>query len=359
MKQVLVINTIGFGFEGISTVIVNYLSHMDKRGLEFTFIAQSQINEQFKAILESLGIVSVIPDRKQDTSGYIKELNRILKLRKFDVIHIHGNSGTMAIEAFLARIHRIKKIIVHAHSTHSDHPLVNRALTPLMKVLSTDLLACSTEVGKWLYGKGFNVLNNAIDTQRFVFQPQVRDECRKELGLPENAFVIGHVGYFLPLKNQSYLVDIFVEYHKIDPQSCMLLVGDGPEIEEIQHKVFDYNLADAVIFIGQRNDVERLYNAMDIFIFPSLWEGLPLTLVEAQASGLPCIVSANVTRDVACTETVIYKDLSDGIESWAETIKKLKSDTTLRNSNSIADSLKNKCFDIMTEAEKLRKIYDS
>ena len=109
MKRILIINTIGFGFEGISSVIVNYLSHMDKHGLEFTFLAQPSIDAQFKAILESLGTVIVIPDRKQDTSGYIKGLNGILKRRKFDVIHIHGNSGTMAIEAFLARIHRVKR----------------------------------------------------------------------------------------------------------------------------------------------------------------------------------------------------------------------------------------------------------
>ncbi len=355
----LIINTIGFGFEGISSVIVNYLKHMDKQGLEFTFIAQPQIDDQFKAILESLGTVDMIPDRKQDTIGYIKGLNLILKRRKYDVIHIHGNSGTMAIEAFLAKIHQVKKIIVHAHNTHSDHPVINRMLSPLMKSLSTDLLACSVGAGKFLYGKGYTVLNNAIDTQRFSFQPQVRDECRKELGLAENSFVIGHVGYFLEIKNQSFLVDVFVKYHQVDQGARLLLVGTGPDLEKIKIKAAECGVADAVIFAGQRSDVERLYCAMDVFVFPSLWEGLPLTLVEAQASGLPCIVSANVTRDVACTETVIYKDLSDGAKAWAETIAGLKTNAAPGNRNSIGNSLKDKGFDIMTVAAKLQNIYNS
>ena len=357
MKRILIINTIGFGFEGISSVIVNYLSHMDKHGLEFTFLAQPSIDAQFKAILESLGTVIVIPDRKQDTSGYIKGLNGILKRRKFDVIHIHGNSGTMAIEAFLARIHRVKRIIVHAHNTHSDHPVINRMLSPLMKALSTDLLACSVGAGKFLYRKGFTVLSNAIDVQRFSFQPQVRDECRKDLGLAENTFVIGHVGYFLEVKNQSFLVDVFAEYYQADRDARLLLVGTGPDLEKIKRKAAECGVADAVIFAGQRSDVERLYCAMDVFAFPSLWEGLPLTLVEAQVSGLPCIVSANVTKDVACTNNVIYKSVSDGAKLWAESIEKLKRDPSSRKNNLLAKALEEKGFDINRESSKLRVIY--
>ena len=359
MKTVLVINTIGFGFEGISSVIVNYLSHMNKQGLAFTFIAQPSIADEFKTLLASLGTVLVLLDRKQDTAGYINGLNGILKEKKFDVIHIHGNSGTMAIEALLARVHHVRKVIVHAHNTHCDHPVINRVLTPVMKSLSTDLLACSAGAGKFLYGKGFAILNNAIDMQRFCFQQQARDACRKELGLVDDDFVIGHVGYFMAVKNQSFLIEVFSEYHKTNPNTRLLLVGTGADVEKIRQKARDCGISDAVIFAGRRGDVERLYCAMDIFVFPSIWEGLPLTLVEAQASGLPCLVSSHVTRDVACTETVIYKDLSDGAESWAETIEKLKSDTVLRNRNSIADALKNRGFDIMTEAAKLRNIYDS
>lgn len=355
MKKILIINTIGFDFEGISSVIVNYLSHMNKQGLRFTFIVQPQINDYFKAILESLGNVDVIPDRKQDTIGYIKGLNGILKGTKFDVIHIHGNSGTMAIETFLARVHNVGKIIVHAHNTHSDHPVINRMLSPLMKALSTDLLACSVGAGKFLYRKGFTVLSNAIDVQRFSFQPQVRDECRKELGLAEKTFVMGHVGYFLEVKNQSFLVDVFKEYYRVDHDARLLLVGTGPDLEKIKRKVAECGVADAVIFAGQRSDVERLYCAMDVFVFPSLWEGLPLTLVEAQAEGLPCIVSSNVTRDVAFTNTIVYKDLSDGAEAWSNELLELKNGDKKRED---CNNKINECrFNIYNEAERLRTIY--
>lgn len=355
MKKILVINTIGFGFEGISSVIVNYISNMDRSGLQFDFVVQPDIREDYKKILMSLGDIIVIPDRKQSTWDYIIALNKILKKKQFDVIHIHGNSGTMAIEAYFAKIHGIKKILVHCHNTECEHPIVNCILTPIMKKLATNLLACSTASGKWLYGnQKFIVLNNAIDTRRFCFNQLIRDECRNEFALKDE-FVIGHIGNFIEQKNHEFLIDIFKEYHKSNSNSKLLLGSDGPKLEEIKKKVLEYNLTDSVIFAGRRSDVERLYNAMDVFVFPSLWEGLPLVLIEAQTSGLPCLVSSVITNEVKCTDNIYYKELSDGAVLWAEKIQAIN--FVNRLCNRICDIISESGFEITKEADKLRKIY--
>ena len=357
VKKVLVINTIGFLFEGISSVVVNYISNMERNGLEFDFITQPDVRNDFKKILIPLGNIIVVPDRKQNISGYIAGLSKVLKWNHYDVIHIHGNSGTMAIEAFLAKLHHVNKIIVHSHNTECDHPLVNRVLTPAMKILATDLLACSNAAGNWLYGKQrFIVLNNAIDTERFRFNQQVRDECRKEFGLADE-FVIGHIGNFVEQKNHEFLIDIFIEYHKNNPNSKLLLGSDGPKFEEMKRKVSEYNLSDSVIFAGRRSDVERLYSAMDVFVFPSKWEGLGIVLIEAQVNGLICYTSEKVPREADISGLTTYLNLRDPATVWAKRIlncgksnRQSLSDTNLKNAE-----LHN--FNIRTEANRLRDIY--
>lgn len=359
MKKILIVNTSGFGYEGISSVIINYLSHMDRRGMEFTFITKSDIPADYKKILTPLGTIVAIPNRKQNMMDYIAELKKILKENKFDVIHIHGNSGTMAIEAFLARWYHIKKIIVHTHNMHCDYPFLNWILTPAMKALSSDLLACSAAAGKWLYGKNFTVLNNAIDIKRFCFRQQSRNECRKELGLPETAFVIGHVGNFLPQKNHSFLIDVFVEYRKTDSNARLLLVGDGPDLEKIKQKVFEYCISDAVVFTGQRKNVEQLYCAMDVFVFPSLWEGLGMVVIEAQASGLKCVVSNNVPNEARVSDNIEYLSLEQPPEQWSKHIMQYAAAYGNRGdmSDLTAESIRTCGYDIEKEANKLQKIY--
>ena len=356
MKKILVINTVGFDFEGISSVIINYLGRMNQDGLMFDFIAQPDIREEIRETLKLLGNVIIISGRKQNTRGYIAGLNNVLK-NKYDVIHIHGNSGTMAIEAFLAKVHHVKKIIVHSHNTECDHHMMNQIFKPIMKSLSTDFLACSEASGKWLYGsKKFVVLNNAIDLERFRFNQQDREECRAEFSL-KNEFVIGHIGNFIEQKNHDFLIEVFREFHKTNADSRLLLASDGPLMGKIQRKVVQYGLKDVVIFAGRRKDVERLYCAMDVFVFPSLWEGLPVVILEAQAAGLPCIISTNVTSEVVCTNAVICKNLSDTAKAWANAVMDMKIDINFRNFDLNMNILKNKGFDISKESQKLRRIY--
>lgn len=354
-KKILIINTIGLYFEGISTVIYNYVSSMDRSDFEIDFLTFAPVDTRIRERFEKLGNIVVVPNRKADVKGYVKALNRILRAG-YDVIHVHGNSGTMVIEAFLARLHRVTRILVHCHNTKCSHPLLNKFLTPVMKVLATDLIACSRASGDWLYGKSkYLVLNNAIDIQKYEFDPTAREEVRNAFQIGD-AMLIGHIGAFLEAKNQPYLVDVFADFHRRYPNSKLMLVSDGPKLEDVKRQVELLELKDSVIFTGRRPDVQRLYQAMDVFVMPSRWEGLGLVLLESQASGLPVLASDRITREASCTDRICFLSIDQAPAVWADKLMEL-TDEKIDRIDGIAQQLRRHGFDIQTEAAKLRSIY--
>lgn len=354
-KKVLVINTIGMGFEGMSFVILNYLRNMSREKLELHITADPELCDDMRAILESLGTVHVIPAKQGDLKGYLLGIRQILKTG-MDVIHIHGNSGTMAMEAVLAKLCGVKTVLVHGHSTKTDHPLVHRILKYPMMLFADHRIACSAGSGKWLYGKGKHmVLNNAIDLDRFRFDPQIRSQCREEFGIRQE-FVVGHIGNFYEPKNHGYLIDVFAAFHRLCPDSRLLLAGGGPDVDLVREKVNRLQLQDAVIFAGQRSDVERIYQALDVFVMPSLWEGLPLVLLEAQASGLPVLASDRITGDVRCAENFRYLSIEKDPQVWAEALLELTEQKPDRTRDT-ASGLRDRGFDIRREADRLLKLY--
>ena len=353
-KKILVINTVGLRFEGISTVIYNYISSMDRSGFEIDFLTFAPVDTVIREKFEKLGRIIVVPSRKKSVMDYVRALNRLLG-NGYDVIHIHGNSGTMVIEAFLARRHRVPKILVHCHSTETSHPLFNRILTPIMKCMATDLIACSRASGDWLYGKSkYLVLNNAIDLKKYEYNPLIREEVRREFQIGD-ALLVGHVGAFWE-KNQPYLVEAFADFHRRHPNSKLMLVGDGPDFEAVKCQVEQLQLTDCVIFPGRRPDAQRLYQAMDAFAMPSRREGLPLVLLEAQTSGLPVLASDSITREVACTDRIRFLSIDQPPAVWADALMEM-TDEKIDRSSGVKDQLREHGFDIAEEAETLRIIY--
>lgn len=353
-NSVLIINTNGMGQDGITNVILNYISKMERDGLDFHFVASEDSSDTIREKLKQYGTVHVIPSKQQDIGGYIRGLNDILKLG-IDIIHIHGSSGLMAIETILARFHKVKRIMVHGHSTGSNHPVLNRMLRPVMCLTATDLIACSDVSGKWLYRtRKHTVLNNAIDLNRFAYSAKIREEVRKELQV-ENSFLIGHIGGFIEPKNHEYLIEIFAEFCKKNKNTKLLLVGEGLKYDEIIRKVEILGLSEYVIFTGRRMDAYRLYHAMDAFVMPSRWEGLPLVLLEAQASGLPILASDRITRDVDCTDSIRFLSIEESPSVWANQLVRLASVSTERCTG--IEKLRQHGFDIELEAKKLKQIY--
>lgn len=354
-KRVLNISTVGMNYEGITSVIYNYASNIQSKDLNIEFIAWNGVRPELKDKFEKIGPVSIVNNRRKSCFLYVKDLYRLLRTG-FDVVHIHGNSGTMLIEVVLAKISGVKRIILHSHTTTCSHPYMDKMMRPLMYILATDYLACSEAAGKWLYGnRKFTVLNNAIEIDNFAYNPNIREEVRSELRVTDE-FLIGHVGHFTTPKNHEFLIDVFYELHYRIPNSKLLLVSDGELFEDIKNKVKKLGMEDAVIFAGRRADVNRLYQAMDIFVLPSRWEGLSLVTVEAQTADLPVLVSDAVPREARCTKNVRVLSLEQGVMVWAEELENILLNAKKRDA-SIVYEIQKKGFDIKKEVKKLEEIY--
>ena len=233
-------------------------------------------------------------------------------------------------------------------------------LRPFSKVYATDYMCCSELAGRWLFGdKAYDsgkvyLLNNAIDLDKFKYNESLRKKKRKELGISEDTLVIGHIGRFVAQKNHTFLIDIFNELHKKNPSSLLLLVGQGPLKEEMENKVKEFKLNGSVRFLGQRNDANELYQVFDVFCLPSLYEGLPVVGVEAQASGILCILSDDMTKETKVLESTKFNSLENNSLNWAELI--LNSVESYKRSNTSEKMTESK-FNIDVEVKNLENYY--
>ena len=246
--------------------------------------------------------------------------------------------------------------IAHSHSSNQD-----KNFKYILKLYykrhifryATSLFACSVEAGKWMFGKhSFSVLPNAIDTKQYIFNYEKRYQVREALGLGD-ALVIGHVGRFSKVKNHTFLVDIFHEVYKKTSNVKLLLVGDGQKLPEVKEKVQGLKLSDSVVFTGIRSDVADILQAMDVFVLPSLYEGLPVTMIEAQASGLPCVISDQVPIECKKTDLVHQLGLNESVNVWAERLLEVFSTERGDTSSEIAQA----GFDIKENSQRLQDFY--
>lgn len=259
-------------------------------------------------------------------------------------------------------IHSAKKAgvpvrIAHCHSTSCKYMLVHRVLKPLLNRELTHALACSGLAGKWLFKNSFEVLPNGIDVDKFKYLQEIRDEYRRNLEV-EDKFVIGHVGYMNSEKNHMYLLNIFDKFVKKCPESKLFLIGDGRLRPQIEAFISEHNLNESVQLFGKRSDMAQLYQCMDVFVLPSLFEGLPVALVEAQAAGLHCIVSDTVTKEVNVTQNVQYLGIGENdIDVWVNELYKSKAIKNERSgwSRYIEDSE----FNIVNSINELLALYRS
>ena len=255
-----------------------------------------------------------------------------------------------------AKKNGVRFTIAHAHSASQD-----KNLKYLIKVLakknikkySDKMFACGEEAGRWMFETdNFEVLNNAIDTDLYTYNKEKADKIKKEFGI-ENKFVVGHVGRFNYPKNHKFIIDVFNEVQKVKEDSVLMLVGDGDLRPEIEQKVRDLGLSDKVIFAGIRSDVNDLMHGMDVFLFPSLYEGLGIVLIEAQAAGLKCIISENIPKDGVLTNDVTSISLNQSPAVWANEILKYQEYKRANNK----EIIKKVNYDIKNNAKILEHFY--
>ncbi|MEK3992338.1 glycosyltransferase family 1 protein [Robertmurraya sp. FSL R5-0851] len=351
---------------GIETFLMNVFRNIDRTKVQFDFLtSETSTPGDYDDEIYSLGgRIYQVPSRKQGVLNNIKLLNSFFRNHpEYKIVHAHLSSLTNVSSLRVAKKYGVSRRIVHSHNTKeggsSLHKYIHRFNQLSLKSYATDFFACSDLAAKWMYpnelflNKEFMVINNGIETDKFKFNMNVRNQKRKELGV-ENNFVIGHVGRFFSQKNHDFLIDIFKEFHDKNSDSVLMLVGDGELRSKIEKKVDALGLTGKVIFTGVRSDISELLQAMDIFVFPSLHEGLPVTLVEAQASGLPCIVSNNITKQVKITNNIQYIDLTTPISTWVEEIMEKRIKHSRRDEG---QSIINAGFDIEIVAQNLQDYY--
>lgn len=314
---------------GVEAVVMNYYRNIDRKKIQFDFICdEDSTNIPYEEIEKLGGKVILIPPYQQ-LFRYNKELTRIFKENNYKIVHSHIN--TMSIFPLRAAKEAGVPIrIAHSHSTTNKKEwkknMLKQVLRPFSKVYATDYMCCSELAGRWLFGdkeydKGYvYLLNNAIDLDKFKYDEEIRERKRKELNITDDTLVIGHVGRFVEQKNHRFLIDIFNEVHKEKNNSLLLLAGQGPLMDEMKEKVKKLGLDENVKFLGQRNDIYELYQAFDVFLFPSLYEGLGMVLIEAQCSNLLCVASTEVPNIVKKNDNVLFLNLSDNINNWKNTI---------------------------------------
>lgn len=343
---------------GLETMIMNYYRHIDRSKVQFDFLVHRDFEADYdREIFDLGGKIYRISRLNPFSFKYHKELNNFFKTHpEYQIVHVHQDCmSSIALKAAMRNNVPIR--IAHSHSSSQNKNikyLIKKYYMEKIPKYATNLFACGQEAGDWMFsGDNYVILKNAIDTNLYKFSLKNSIAIKKELDL-ENKIVIGHVGNFTYPKNHNFLIDIFSEVLKINSKAVLLLVGGGAEKTSIQEKVISLGLEDKVIFMGVRNDVNKLMQAMDIFVFPSLYEGLPVTLIEAQASGLPIIKSDNVSYQCILTDNVVSISLDKSTYSWAKEILNFvnsfdRKDTSLE--------IINNGYDITSNAKWLENYY--
>ena len=268
---------------GVESVVMNYYRNIDKSKVQFHFICDEDSTDIPYDEIEKLGGKVIVVPPYQKLFKYQKELYKIFKENNYKIVHSHIN----ALSVFPLRVAKKAGVpirIAHSHSTSNKKEwkknIVKNILRPFSKLYANKFFACTKHAGEWLFGKKIierkelNVINNAIDLKKFEFNEKTREDLRKELGIKEDTIVIGHIGRFMRQKNHEFLIDVFNELYKKNQNTVLILIGQGPLLNEIKQKVRDLKIEDKVKFMGQITDVERYYNIMDVFVFPSIYEGL-------------------------------------------------------------------------------------
>ncbi len=348
---------------GVEAVVMNYYRHIDKNKIQFDFIIDEDSNGIPKEEIESMGGKVILIPPYQKVIKYHKELKKVLKDGKYRIVHSHINTLSV-FSLFAAKCAGIPVRIAHSHSTTNKQEkkknLMKQVLRHFSRMFATEYIGCSELAGRWLFGnKEYNkgkvyLVNNAIDIEKFEYKEEIRKIKRKELGIKDSTLVIGHVGRFVEQKNHTFLVDIFEQVHKENKDTVLLLIGQGPMEDEIKNKVRLLGLENCVKFLGQRKDVYNLYQAFDVFVLPSLYEGLGMVLIEAQCSGCHCIASNGVPETAKITPNMSFVRLEESSEIWAINILKTSKQIDRRE---FSRYIREYGYDIFIENEKLENYY--
>lgn len=350
----------GLDRAGAEAMIMNIYRNIDRSQVQFDFIVNEREEPYaYENEIKLLGgrIYSIPKFNGINIYSLRKTWDVLLKSHpEWEILHVHYTSSAFVFLDITKKYG--KKIISHSHIAGMEKSLNSYIKTitryPL-RYHSDYLMGCSVMAAKWMFGpkyKQTNILYNAIESENYIYNLNIRERIRNDLNLIDKT-VIGHIGRFAEQKNHSYLIDIFYEYNKINSNSVLLLIGDGPLKTNIEAQVDELGITSKVIFLGSVNNVNELLQGMDLFLFPSLYEGLPVTLVEAQASGLPILASDTITNEIEITKLVTFKSLEENPKAWAQNINNL---LIVERANMLSEIVQSG-YDVRETSLKLQQYY--
>lgn len=357
MEKIRVLHVVTYmGRGGLETMLMNYFRNIDRSKVQFDFLVHRDFEADYdKEILSLGGRIYHLPQLNPFSRKYHKAMDSFFAEHPYQIVHSHLDCMS-AYPLSHAKKAGVPVRIAHAHNKSQDknikYPLkiLSKSLIPKY---ATHLFACGAEAGLWMFnGRKFQILYNAIDSSIYIYSEQIRREVREELQLG-NKLVIGHVGRFSPQKNHEFIVSLFYELQKRKSDSVLILMGGGKDRQQIEKIVQELDIGSKVVFTGIRSDVNRLMQAMDVFLFPSLYEGLPVAMIEAQAAGLPCVISENIPEETIITDLVSRRALEAPVSEWIDKI--LKAGQKERRDQTV--QIRKAGYDIKENAERLQDFY--
>ena len=343
---------------GLETMLMNYYRQIDRTQMQFDFLTHRDYEGDYGDEIKQLGgKLYHMPVLNPFSSGYRKQLGDFFDAHpEYKIVHVHQDCLSGVI-LHVAKKHGVPVRIAHSHGANQIRDIkypIKLVYRHFIAKYATKLMACGEDAGKWMFcGAPFEILSNAIPAASYSFNDEVKKLQREKWNIQPDELLVGHVGSFTVPKNHSLLLDIFREIQK-RTDAKLLIVGDGNQRPVIEEKIQKLGLQEKVILAGLRSDVSDLLQAMDVFVFPSLYEGLPVTLVEAQASGLPCLISDKVSMECKMTEAVQQIPLTESPEIWAE--KAIEAAKMPRENT--YEAIKAAGYDIVENAGRLQKMYE-
>lgn len=359
MKNILFISK-WLSVAGTETFMMNVLRNIDKQKFHIDFLLFSDSVSDYSKEAEQLGAKIYRLPARNSFFNYYRSLEEFFKenAKRYEAIHFCGGNVSSIAPIYYAYKYKVPVRIVHSHNSDSKGlinkilHMVNRSFIPLF---GTCNLACSTLAAKYFFGKrDCTIIKNGVDTRVYRFNDEIRKHFREIYDISPSTHVLGHIGRFDEVKNHMLLVDIFIEYRKKHSDAKLLLVGTGILEDQVKRKVNDLEIVDDVLFLGVRNDIPDILCAVDCFVMPSLFEGLPFVLVEAQTSGLPCVVADTINRDSKLTPYLAFRSLNDDLGLWVDDIE------NLIGANRREDGFKyveQRGFDVLSTVQYLEGLY--
>lgn len=368
-KEIRVLVSAPLGVGGVTNMMINIQRHLDRKTINFDYLVFHDRKEPCEDIVRKMGsnkLVASVDDFKLRPLRRILRVNEIRKICKahnVKFLHYNADSPADLMNIIGARLGGVKYVTIHSHNAGfgtagKGIKITSFILKPFIPLFCNNFIGCSELAARFIFpksiikGEKYSILPNGIELQKYSFDLTVRSAMRGKLRL-DNKFVVGHAGRFNTQKNHSFLLDVFKEVYRKDHSSVLLLFGVGELTEKMKEKANRLGIADAVIFYGASNEMEKMWQAMDVFVMPSLHEGLPVTGIEAQASGLPCIFADTITKEVALTEKTEFLSLNDSCEKWADRILAYKG--SKRDSD--ISVLKEAGYDIQDTAKTIQDLY--